>query len=148
MATRQIKIPEIGSVTLYKRRGNRSMRLTIGANGDVRVSLPYWLPYKAGEQFAQSKASWILANKSVNHVSLKNGHAIGKTHRLYFVQTPTIGKISTRVATDQVRVSYPSIYTIQDPTVQIAATRASIQALRKEARTLLPERLQALSSMT
>ena len=56
MATRTVDIPEIGAVTLYKRRGNRSLRLSVGANGEIRVSLPSWVPYKAGEEFARAKA--------------------------------------------------------------------------------------------
>lgn len=144
MSTKQVSIPEIGSVTLYKRRGNRSLRLSIGSSGEIRVSLPYWLPYAAGEQFVRSKAPWIAANKAQSAV-LQHGQGIGKAHRLYFDQHMTTGKVQTRVAANEIRVSVPASQSATDHTVQAAAQRASIRALRKEAEVLLPQRLQALS---
>jgi predicted metal-dependent hydrolase len=148
MSTKQISLPDIGNVTLYKRRGNRSLRLSIGASGEIRVSLPYWLPYKAGEQFAISKALWIAANRARSNVSLRHGHAIGKAHRLYFEQTPIATKIQARVAANEVRVSFPVQLSTYDQAVQLAAQKASIRALRKEAEALLPQRLQALAIQT
>lgn len=147
MATKQVSIPDIGTVTLYKRRGNRSLRLSIGPRGDIRVSLPYWLPYKAGEQFAASKAPWIMANRQ-EQVHLKTGHAIGKAHRLYFDASLTADKVSVRVAANEIRVSFPPHHVTEDAVVQAAAHRGSVRALRKEAEVLLPQRLQALSAQT
>lgn len=148
MATKQVRIPDIGTVTLYKRRGNRSLRLSIGANGEVRVSLPYWLPYKAGEQFALSRRPWIMANRAQSSLNLKQGSAIGKAHHLYFERLAEAAKISARVAANEVRVSYPLTYGVNDPEVQAAAHKASIRALRKEAEVLLPQRLEALAAQT
>ncbi|HEY5668180.1 MAG TPA: SprT family zinc-dependent metalloprotease [Candidatus Saccharimonadales bacterium] len=146
MATKQVSIPEIGIVTLYKRRGNRSLRLTIGATGDVRVSLPYWVPYKAGEQFALSKTQWILANRTRAHAALAHGTAIGKAHRLCFEQQAVTTRINSRIVANEVRISYPASLDLSAHPVQQAAHKASIRALRKEAETLLPQRLKALAS--
>jgi len=148
MATKQVRIPDIGTVTLYKRRGNRSLRLSIGANGDVRVSLPYWLPYKAGEQFALSRRPWIMANRVQSSLMLKQGSAIGKAHHLYFEQRARAVKVSAKVAANEVRVSFPAIYSATDQAVQEAAHKASVRALRKEAEVLLPQRLEALAGQT
>ncbi|HEX9153899.1 MAG TPA: SprT family zinc-dependent metalloprotease [Candidatus Saccharimonadales bacterium] len=148
MATKQVSIPDIGTVTLYKRRGNRSLRLSIGANGDIRVSLPFWLPYKAGEQFALSKALWIANNRGRARQALKTGHAIGKAHRLLFAPQPTATRVNSRIAANEVRISYPIAYDLEDESVQDAAHKASIRALRKEAEALLPQRLEALSAQT
>lgn len=147
MATKTINIPDIGDVTLYKKRGNRSLRLSIGHNGQIRVSMPYWLPYAAGEQFAISKADWISANRQQNTTALlEHGHAIGKTHRLYFEAGPASNKVATRIEGNAIRVSYPRTYDAQDDPVQQAAHRASLRALRKEAQALLPQRLQTLAT--
>jgi predicted metal-dependent hydrolase len=148
MATKQVSLPDIGNVTLYKRRGNRSLRLSIAANGDVRVSLPYWLPYKAGEQFAVSKLEWIMANRVKSDLDLQDGNAIGKAHHLYFEASPEARNVSTRIAANQIRIVYPSHYGQADAVVQTAAHKASIRALRKEAEVLLPQRLEALASQT
>lgn len=148
MATRQVSIPDIGTVTFYKRRGNRSLRLSIGSNGEVRVSLPYWLPYKAGEQFVKSKTVWIEANRGKTAAAIQHGHAIGKAHHVYFEQHPALTKVQARVAANRVHISFPASHSSEDDAVQTAARKASIRALRKEAEALLPQRLQALSSQT
>ena len=148
MATKQVEIPQIGTVTLYKRKGNRSLRITIGSDGDVRVSLPYWVPYRAGEQFAASKAAWIAANRGNASKSLVHGHGIGKAHHLHFEVQPLATRVNTRIVANQVRISYPAIYGPHDRVVQLAAQKASVKALRKEAATLLPQRLEALASQT
>lgn len=147
MATKQVRIPEIGTVTLYKRRGNRSLRLSIGANGEVRVSLPYWLPYKAGEQFALSKKPWIIDNLPKTETLLRHGHSIGKAHRVYF-ETSSGSKITTRIAANEIKIGVPPELSIHDTEAQQAAAKASIRALRKEAEVLLPQRLQALAHQT
>lgn len=144
MATKQITIPDIGDVTLYKRRGNRSIRLSIGLNGEVRVSLPYWLPYAAGAEFARSKAGWIAANRG-SATTLQHGEAIGKAHRLYFEPRVAAQKVTSRVTHTEIRVSHPASRHFADHAVQKIAHRASIKALYKEAETLLPQRLATLA---
>lgn len=145
MATKQIVIPDIGPVTLYKRKGNRSIRLSVGLDGHVRVSLPYWLPYKAGEEFAKTKARWITVHQ-VRHTShLIHGQQIGKAHRITF--TPSGGiTTTTRVSPTEIRVHHPKHLDIASPRVQKQAHAASIRALRQEAEQLLPARLHRLAS--
>jgi predicted metal-dependent hydrolase len=148
MATKQVNIPDIGTVTLYKRRGNRSLRLSIGHDGEIRVSMPYWLPYKAGEQFALSKEQWILAHKINKQSVLLHGQGIGKAHRLYFVQQQNNSKLQTRVSDTEIKIHMPLSFNSGEKEVQLAAQKASIRALRKEAETLLPQRLNTLAVQT
>lgn len=149
MATKQVTLDEIGAVTLYKRRGNRSLRLSVSAAGEVRVSMPHWLPYKAGEQFARSKAPWILANRaSTNLPPLRHGQHVGKAHRLYFESSFAAAKVGTRLRPNEIYITHPHAVDAEHPSVQQAARSASLRALRKEAEHLLPQRLQMLSQKT
>jgi predicted metal-dependent hydrolase len=148
MATKIIEIPEIGPVTLYKRRGNRSLRLSVSADGEIRVTLPTWVPYLAGEQFARSKAAWIVANRRKGGKNLQEGQAIGKAHHLHFVATTHGAKTITRLQDNQVQVYHPAALSASDTRVQKAAQTASIRALRKEAEALLPQRLHTLAEQT
>jgi predicted metal-dependent hydrolase len=146
MATKQVDIPGIGPVALYKRRGNRSLRLSIASDGEVRVSMPYWLPYKAGEQFAISKTDWITENRRTSsRSSLQHGQAIGKAHHLHFNASAQATRISTRLKLSQIEVTHPAHITPHDAAVQNAARTAAIRALRKEAEQLLPYRLRQLA---
>jgi predicted metal-dependent hydrolase len=148
MSTKTIEIPEIGSVTLYKRRGNRSMRLSVAADGEIRVSLPMWVPYLAGEQFVRSKTEWIAAHRRPAKTGLQQGQAIGKAHHLAFTPTTHGAKVVTRLQQNQIQIFHPAALDITDPRVQKAAQTACIRALKKEAEMLLPQRLRSLAEQT
>ena len=148
MAVKTVEIPEIGMVTLYKRRGNRSLRLSLSANGEVRVSLPSWVPYKAGEEFARAKAAWILANRRQPSADLRHGQMIGKAHKMHFAPSSMATKITSRLRQNQIEITHPSSFEDLHPDIQKAARAAAIRALRKEAEALLPERLSSLSQQT
>lgn len=145
MATKQVELQGIGPVTLYKRRGNRSLRLSIGSAGEVRVSMPYWLPYHAGMQFALSKSDWIAAHKLPARRGLQPGQLVGKAHRLHFAPSAQATRITTRLKDNYVEINHPAHIQHTDPEVQKAAETAAIRALRKEAEQLLPIRLRQLA---
>lgn len=147
MATKTVEIPGLGAVTIYKRRDSRSMRLSIAGDGNIRVTMPIWLPYKVGEQFAASKAKWIGERRAPAQ-QLTHGQRVGKAHRLHFEPRPMQAKISSRLRDNQVRIIHPTDTDHQDSAVQKAARKACIRALRLEAEQLLPDRLQILSDKT
>lgn len=131
-------------VSVYKRRGNRSLRLTIGHEGEVRVSIPAWAPYRAGLDFARSRQEWISAQR-VTVAPLREGQAVGKAHRLRFVVSSSSLRPRSRLKGNEIIVSYPSRLDISDPAVQKAAKDGAVRALRTQAEQLLPRRLAALA---
>ncbi|HSX36265.1 MAG TPA: SprT family zinc-dependent metalloprotease [Patescibacteria group bacterium] len=145
MATKQVDIPGIGPVTLYKRHGNRSLRLSLAPDGEVRVSLPYWVPYAAGEQFARSRSAWINEHRLPEPAQLAHELRVGKAHRLHFTPLRDATKAGTRIKMNMVEVTYPVSWSVDDPRVQKAAHGAAIRAMRKEARQILPLRLKQLA---
>jgi predicted metal-dependent hydrolase len=148
VATKQVELAGIGTVMLYKRRGNRSLRLSIGTAGEIRVSMPYWLPYKAGEQFALQKAAWIALHRVEQAAALESGHAVGKAHHLLFTPSARASKVMTRIKDNQIEISYPDTLLHTSPEVQKAAQTAAIRALRREAEQLLPLRLRQLAEQS
>lgn len=148
MATRHVVLPEIGAVTIYKRRGNRSLRLSVGPDGNVRVSMPHWLPYRVGEQFAISKQGWIERNQPVAELVLAEGQGIGKAHRLVFTASSAAATVATRIAQNEIRIDHHASLATTAPSVQRAAHKAALRALRKEAEALLPQRLATLAART
>ena len=125
------------------------MRLSIAANGDVRVTLPAWTSYKTAEDFVRSKAGWIAAHQRTadRHV-LQHGQLVGKAHRLHFEASNATASINTRIVQNLVRVTFPAEHSSESPAVQKAAQTAAVRALRKEANALLPQRLQTLAVQT
>lgn len=147
MAVKIVEIPGLGTVTLCKRRDSRSMRLSISADGNLRVTMPMWLPYKVGEQFASSKAQWISERRTPRR-HLQPGQRVGKAHRLQFEPRTALSRINSRVRDNQIIITHPEHSSHQDSEVQKAASKACIRALRLEAEQLLPGRLQTLSQHT
>lgn len=144
MAAKKIEVGELGLVHLYKRRGAKSMRLSITHTGEIRVSLPYWVPYNAGIEFARTRKDWLIEHRQTPTL-LRTGQPIGKAHRLT-LQPKNTTRISSRInAQGEVTVYYPEDLSVEDNFVQAAAQRASIKALKLQAETLLPQRLRSLA---
>lgn len=146
MAFKQFALDEQTSVTIYKRRANRSLRLSIASDGAVRVSIPTWAPYRAGLEFARSRHEWIRSQQQPTIV-LTDGQAVGKAHRLRFAPDAAAKKISSRVKPGEVVVTHPLTLASTSAEVQAVATTAAIRALRGQAEQLLPQRLAKLAEL-
>jgi len=142
MAAKQFMIRGGLPVTVRKRRGNRNLRLTISPAGEVRVSIPYWAPYRSGVEFADSRYDWIITRQQPPKL-LAHGLAIGKAHRLSF--SAGAAKLSTRITGGTVHVHHPASLEPASSEVQSAAQEAAVRALRAQAQKLLPQRLDELA---
>jgi predicted metal-dependent hydrolase len=144
MAFKQFALDERTIVTIYKRRANRSLRLTVTAKGEIRVTIPTWAPYQSGLEFAKSRREWIAAQQRPTPL-LQHGQPIGKAHHLRLVSDTMVARPTSRIKATEVTITYPAQLLHTDPRVQKLAETASIRALRQQAERLLPGRLQALA---
>ena len=144
MASKTYELEPLGKVTVVKRQANRHLRLTIASGGQIRVSIPTWASYQAGLDFALSKQAWITDKLPPVNL-LSDGQSIGRAHRLVFKADATTTKPRTRIKGNQITISYPKALSPQDTLVQTAANSAAVKALRAQAISLLPQRLEALS---
>jgi len=131
-------------VTVYKRKSSRSLKITLGLNGQVKVSIPRWLPYQAGVDFAISKKDWINANFRPPR-QLLPGQPVGKAHHLRFEAKLACLKASSRVTQNEIIISHPIELKASHPLTQAAAKKAATRALRSQAEALLPPRLKSLA---
>lgn len=145
MAQKVVLIPSVGQVTLVKKHGNSHLRLSVTAEGRVRVSLPYGLPYSAAVIFAKSRAGWINAQTSKHQpITFTEGALIGKAHRLYFIepsQPSELVKATVKQSSIEVVTSLP----VGSTKVQEKVKAAAEQALKSESTGLLIPRLAALA---
>lgn len=146
MAVKEVQVPHIGTVKLYKRRGSHSIRLSVSGDGSVRVTMPSWVTYGSALHFVHSKLDWIISQQPSIQTQLPDGFKVGKNHHLYFKPSPRQTSISARLYDTEIIVSYPEHLTYSDPEVQTVARQGSIRALRDQAETLLPKRLGQLAS--
>src|SRR4051812_4232374 len=106
MAQRTIAVPDIGPVLLVKRRRSKNLRLSINQKGQVRVSLPMWVPYAAGIAFAKSRAPWIEKQLMRSRLPiLSDGDYIGKLHRLRLRRSSKAGELTSRVTATTIDVT-------------------------------------------
>jgi predicted metal-dependent hydrolase len=145
MAFKEFATVEFGKLKIYKRRGVRNIRLSVNTNGEVRLSLPTWMPYRAGLAFAQSKKDWVLSQQLNRKSELKQGQTIGRAHYLDFTPAPGITIPRSRVGRDKIAITHPQGMETSHSSVQKVAAAASIRALRVQAEALLPSRLRNLA---
>lgn len=145
MATKIVELTGIGPVTLVKRAGSRNIRLTV-TTGGVRVSMPRWTPYSAGQAFALKHLEWITAELAKQTGSLlEQGQAIGKMHHLRFEHILGEQSLSSRVTGTEIIVRMREQESTDSPSVQKRARSAAVRALKREAERLLPPRLNSLA---
>jgi len=145
MANKSVDIPGVGVVVLTKRKSSTNIRMSFGKDGSIRVSIPFWLPYQAGIEFARSRTDWIAKNRPSTKPLIKDNDRIGKAHRVNFVTNPTIAKTTVRTSQLKIVVSYPNTVQFTSKDVQSAAERGAIKALKKQSDRLLPTRLESLA---
>ena len=146
MAQRQITLPDIGEVILSKRRGSKNIRLSINAKGQVRVGVPYWLPYGAGLTFLYSKKLWLQKQLTAYAPStLHNGSRVGKLHTLVIHRSEPKNRLAdTRVTPTTIEIR--SQLEPTDPQLQKLIVKACERALKLEAEHFLPSRLSTISA--
>jgi predicted metal-dependent hydrolase len=144
MAFKAFTVDDI-EVTIYKRRGASSLRVSIRPDGKVRVTIPTWTTYSAGIAFVKSRMDWII-EQQIPVTNLLQGQAVGKAHHLTFMAKQGITKPTSRLHASSLFVYYPMTMTPGDAAVQAVALAACKKALKLQAEKLLPERLAELAT--
>lgn len=138
MASKSYVLPSIGTIHVYKRRGSKALRLSVNSDGKIRVTIPSWVPFKAGLDFAQQKQAWLIGQRPK---SLRSGQRVGKHHTLLFKVQP--GTVHSRLDQTTATLTYPANTSTE--AIQTAAHKLAQRALRQEADRLLPQRLAELA---
>lgn len=144
MASKTLDIPEIGKVTVTKRRNARSLRIKLTADGAVQATIPTYIPYMAAKTYILSHKQWINEEREKRTRLLKDGQKIGRLHTLSFVHDENHATPKARVASSRVIVRHSGRADSTD--VQQAAKRAAIRALKLQARHFLPKRLRDIAN--
>lgn len=145
MPAKDYDIPNIGIVSVVKRSGSRTIRLGFDRKGNVRVSMPAWVPFKAGVAFAAERADWIAKHRPSASRLFADGDKIGKAHHMTLVSDFDVKSVQVRLKGSEIIVKYPANLRADDPKVQAAAERGAKKSLWGEAERLLPQRLALLA---
>jgi len=146
VATKVYQLSNLGNIKITKRHSNRHLRLSIATNGDINVSIPSWASYQTGLDFVKSKSQWIIDKRPVVSI-LENKQPIGYAHRLYFKTKLDLAYPKARISDNQIIIYHPPELLTTDQNVQVLAQKTATRALRKQAESLLPQRLRTLAEL-
>ena len=133
MSTKLVEIEGLGQVKLVKRKNQRNLRLSISSR-QVRVSMPYYTPFKVGEMFARSKADWAKQNiQDAEHIT--DGMHIGKSYQLQILPGD---QNKSRLKPGVVEASGSPEH----------IRKSILRALKKESEALLTKRVEQIASQT
>lgn len=147
MAYKTFDIEDVGTLTIYKRRDSRQMKLSVNSSGKIKLTIPTMVPYGLGINFALSKKQWLIDQiaKKFQVSNLVNGQTIGKNNILRMIVAFNQSNITSRVKAGEITVKYPSSLTADNQAVQTTARKACIRGLRLEAESFLPGQLREMA---
>jgi predicted metal-dependent hydrolase len=133
------------NVVISRRKGTRSIRISVKSDGRILLSIPYLVSQKQAIRFLEQKSDWIDKHHNPQLV-LEDGMHIGKSNRIVILRSFN-ESIKTRLKTNQIVIQLPTNMDYRVQEAQQAIRKASERALKKEAETLLPQRLKTLADI-
>lgn len=140
--------PSFGEITVLRTGRARRISVSVRPPGKVRLTLPALCPLKTGMAFIEEKSEWIektvkkMGEKYPEHPILPPYRTA--MHTLELKPAPA-DKISGRISSGKITVSYPETMRPESDEVQHAVKAAILRALRKEAAELLPPMVEGLA---
>lgn len=132
--------PVLGEITVSRTRRATRLSLSVRPDGSVRLSYPVFVSHKRAMQFLDERLDWVAANRR----KLAEKHPSGpiteyrtRRHTLRLAPADT-AKISVKIKDGEIVVSHPSGLSAESEEVQAAVEKAIVEALRIEAKELLP----------
>ncbi len=138
---------EFGKITIRRSARASQVRIRVAPDGTLRASLPLYAPLFLVKRLlknSREELRTILLDHQPD-TSFENGMAIGKSHTL-IVRPSTNDQVLVTRHGQQILVNLPAKHTLDDTTVISAIREVVITALRREAKSYLPKRLQFLAT--
>lgn len=135
--------PTLGKITVSQSRRARRISLAVKPTGEIRLSFPVRVPLATALEFLNSKEAWL--RKALDKYSQQRAEELiampYATCRHHLELNPCdCDKISVRIRSGRIVVSYPLELQYTEPEVQQAIKKGIEEAWRAEAKELLPQR--------
>lgn len=148
MSFKHFELKDIGKVTIYKKRSNKSLRISVSQNNEIKISLPIWTPYAVGLEFAKKNKSWIQKNLSSEQPSFQDGQIIGKAHHLELIYTDSSTDFRTRIKNQVVYIYLPNGTSIDSEDVRLKIRNVIKKTLKIETTKIIKPRLDLIAAET
>ena len=137
---------EFGEIKIRKNKLACSVKLSVGVDGSLRASIPYYSPKFAVRRLVNGNRDEIrkmLATHNAKN-SYQDGDLIGKTHTL-FLRKFSGEEIKISNEGNQILVQIPQELAFENPLVQSEIRKTVSKILRKQAKAYLPRRISFLA---
>lgn len=138
---------EFGAITVRRSTRATQVRLRVAPDGTLRASMPVYAPLFLLKRLVKTSRPQLrrMLEQSQPDTSFSDGQQIGKSHTL--IVKPGGTKLSVTRNKQQIIVALPRSKSLHDTDVVRAIRDTSLVALRVEAKSYLPKRLQYLANM-
>lgn len=137
---------EFGEIKIRKNKLARSVKLSVGVDGSLRASIPYYSPEFAVRRLVNGSRDEIrkmLATHNAKN-SYQDGDLIGKTHTL-FLRKFSGEEIKISNEGNQILMQIPQELAFENPLIQSEIRKTVSKILRKQAKAYLPRRIDFLA---
>lgn len=134
MAVKNIDIEGLGDVSFYKRKSAKSIKIRINGS-DLKVTLPYWVPYSTAVGYVKTRKEWILANLKLTTI-ISDGDKFGKNITLKLNYSDS-SRFSSRFDGEVLHVFIPKKLSSQQDVIQNKLIKYIHEALKREAEELI-----------
>ena len=137
---------EFGEIKIRKNKLARSVKLSVGVDGSLRASIPYYSPEFAVRRLVNGNRDEIrkmLATHNAKN-SYQDGDLIGKTHTL-FLRKFSGEEIKISNEGNQILMQIPQELAFENPLIQSEIRKTVSKILRKQAKAYLPRRIDFLA---
>ena len=137
---------EFGEIKIRKNKLARSVKLSVGVDGSLRASIPYYSPEFAVRRLVNGSRDEIRKMLVTHNAknSYQDGDLIGKTHTL-FLRKFSGEEIKISNEGNQILVQIPQELAFENPLVQSEIRKTVSKILRKQAKAYLPRRIDFLA---
>jgi predicted metal-dependent hydrolase len=139
---------EFGQITVRRSARATQVRIRVAPDGRLRASLPLYAPLFLVKRLIKSSRPEIRAilSSAEPEFIYQNGMQIGKSHTLLINESHS-GKFKVAIKKQRIIVDLPSNQTLNDADNRRALRSVVAKALRSEAKSYLPRRLEYLAGL-
>lgn len=137
---------EFGTITVRRSTRATQVRLRVAPDGTLRASMPVYAPLFLLKRLVKTSRPQLrkMLEQAQPEVAYSDGQQIGKSHTL--IVKYGAAKLSATRSKQHIIVTLPNGMTLADSDVVRKVRDASILALRLEAKSYLPKRLQYIAN--
>lgn len=144
--------PVLGDITVSRTRRATRIALSVRPDGSVRLSYPLFVTQRRAMQFLDAKLDWIASvrEKLARKYPSEPVTQFRTTHHSLSLNPLSEGKaqantVSVKIKNGVIAVSYPQNLPPESDEVQAAIEKGIVEALRAEAKELLPAMTERLA---